>query len=504
MNDHEHQHPHGHDHDHAHGHDHDHDDPFHVHATRELNIDEFDPANRSLAEALRISFGILKIVVIVLLILLLVVGGYREVKDGQVAIKLRFGAPQGEWLGQGAERHFAVEVLKPGPHFALPEPIDRLIIVPTKEQSLTIESRKLRVMNPQTGGEQTIVDTGFWFEMRDEDATKKLEEITPRGAGLTPGRDGSLITADHNIVHGKWKINYRIEDAAAFARHVGSTDITESLRRAEDLVRQSAECAIVHVVAQTSVEDFVGSNVDSGAIRELTNARLASVPSGIIVNEVLLQGNTPPLKVLDAFNAVNQAQSEKAKQIEEAGKEAEQTLTETAGRANRALMLVIDYYEQAVRERDAWRMALGRDALNALLAERTVAEALEPLASDERMATSRFGRIIDELSDARVGGAVSERIKQAEADRRNLKAVVQSEYNAFRAQYEKFAGDPQLERIVRQRLWQDTVQEVFRNAREVFYLPRDASELYIVLGSNPEIRRMSESEASRKQLGSSE
>jgi len=496
MNDHDHQHDHVHDHNCDHGHD----DPFHVHQTRELNVDEFDPANRSLAEALRISFGILKIVVAVLVVLLVVVGGYREVKEGQVGIKLRFGAPQGVWRTEGDRQIFSVEVLEPGAHFALPEPIDRVVIVPTRPQLLTIESRGVDVFNPQTGRMQTNIDTGFWFEDKPGEATKPLEEKQPRGPGLVPGRDGSLLTADNNIVHGKWSISYRIDDAATFARHVGSTDVTESLRRADQLVRQAAERAIVQVIATTDVESFVQSRVDRPRIRTLANNTLAEIPSGITVTDVLLATATPPLQVRDAFAAVNNASNESKRVLEEAKTEREQTLTESAGRAHGALVEAIDYYEQALRDGDAERIDKGRAAINALLAERTVGEALEPFVGDAHFDQAALDKIISEMADATVGGEVSDRIKRAESDRTNLEAAVQAELNAFLAQYEKFKNDPQLERIIRQRLWQDTVQEMLTGVREVFYLPRDASELYIVLGSNPEIRKMNETEARKKQL----
>jgi len=510
MNDHDHPHDHAHTpdhqgrdhhgHGHGHDHDHDHDDPFHVHPTRELNVDEFDPANRSLAEALRISFGILKFVVLVLLVVLIVVGGYREINEGQVGIKLRFGAPRGEWLTEGDQRRFAVEVLEPGAHFALPEPIDQVIIVPTRAQLLTIESRRVEAVNPQTGRTQSIIDTGFWFEERADQATLPLEEKTARGAGLTPGRDGSLITSDKNIVHGRWSISYRIDDAATFARHVGSTDVTESLRRADELVRQAAERAIVHVVATTDVEAFVRARVDRAGIRERANATLAEMPSGIVVTDVLLDTATPPLRVRDAFQAVNDAQSERDQNKEEARKEAEQTLTETAGRAHPALVLAIDFYEQAIRIGDEQAVDRARAAIDALLAERTVGEALAPLAGQPLLDADRLAWVASELADASVGGDVSDRIERAESDRTNLEAQVQAELNAFLAQYEKFKNDPQLKRIIRQRLWQDTVQEILTSAQEVFYLPEDAASLYIVTGSNPEIRRMTETEARERQL----
>jgi regulator of protease activity HflC (stomatin/prohibitin superfamily) len=129
-----------------------------------------------------------------------------------------------------------------------------------------------------------------------------------------------------------------------------------------------------------------------------------------------------------------------------------------------------------------------------------VGEALEPFADDARFDPAAYEKIISEVADATVGGEVSNRIKRAESDSTDLEAAVQAEKNAFLAQYEKFKNDPQLERIIRQRLWQDTVQEMLTGVTEVFYLPRDASRLYIVLGSNPEIRKMTETEARKRQL----
>ncbi|MDH3585164.1 MAG: SPFH domain-containing protein, partial [Phycisphaerae bacterium] len=174
----DHGHDHGHHHDHGHSHGHDHDDPLHVQPTSHLDMDELDPANRSLAEALRASFFILFLVMIALVVSFLFSGTF-SVDEGEVAIRLHFGAA----VGGG-------QVYEPGWHLAWPEPIDEIIKIPTSVQSLQL-------------------NRPFWMQERPGEELKPLSERTPKQA-LEPGVDGYLLTGDRGIVHTRWTINYRV------------------------------------------------------------------------------------------------------------------------------------------------------------------------------------------------------------------------------------------------------------------------------------------------------
>ncbi len=471
---------HNHNQDHR-GHGQTHDDPFHVHPTGELDTADFDPASRSLAEALRISFGILKAVVIVLLIVFVGVGGYRKVEEGQVGVRVRLGAVQGERTQTG----FIVDLLEPGPHFALPEPIDRIILVPTKQQLTVIQPVGREQTDPETGEVVEMIDTGFWFEQSPEQAVLPLDEKRVPTGGLKPGRDGSLITADQNIVHGKWTVNYSIPEkgAAAFAMNVGAADVTESLRRAEMLVRQVTQRAIVHVVAQTSVDDFTLGRVDRAAIRLLANDTLERMDAGVRVDDVLLDAYTPPLNTRAAFNAVTSALSERDAARTAAEKEREQILAEAAGAGWRALLAAIDDYEQAREHHpiDSPQVQAAAEVLDRMLAD--------PVA----------------LADYGISGAVAELIQAAQSQRTNFKTLVEAEANTFQSQYRKYTDaqgniDQRLRRIMIQRLWQDTVEQVFAAAEEVFWLPRGTDELYIEFGPNPAVRRAAETDARRRAM----
>src|SRR5512137_487370 len=78
-----------------------------------------DAGSQALAEALRSSFAIIK-VVMVLLVLLFLASGFFTVGPQERAILLRFGKPVGE--GEAA-------LLLPGLHWSLPYPIDESITV---------------------------------------------------------------------------------------------------------------------------------------------------------------------------------------------------------------------------------------------------------------------------------------------------------------------------------------------------------------------------------------
>src|SRR5690348_12096254 len=92
-----HHHDHGHDHDHGHG-DHDHGDGHDHHhgegdgdghepgGNGRARFEELDPAQQSLADALRVSFGVLKAIMVVLLILY-AFSGFFSVGNNEVALR---------------------------------------------------------------------------------------------------------------------------------------------------------------------------------------------------------------------------------------------------------------------------------------------------------------------------------------------------------------------------------------------------------------------------------
>ena len=93
--------------------------------------DELDAAGKSLSEALRISFIILKIIMVVLVVVFLA-SGFRTIEPDEQALVLRFGKIR----GAGENR-----ILGPGLKWVFPYPIDKIVKIPVaKKQNLPINS----------------------------------------------------------------------------------------------------------------------------------------------------------------------------------------------------------------------------------------------------------------------------------------------------------------------------------------------------------------------------
>jgi regulator of protease activity HflC (stomatin/prohibitin superfamily) len=395
--------------------------------------DDLDPAARSLAEALRVGFFILKAVMVILLVALLL-SGTRSVQEGNVAVRLLFGALH----GAPGER-----ILEPGgPYLWPPEPIGEFVLVPTTLQ-------RLQLHGPDA----------FWYHTepgRELDRHDHGDHLRPT-AGLVPGRDGSLLTTDHNIVHGLWTITYHVRRDAAddFVRHVGgAAPVPEMLARATATVRPLAQQAIVAAVARVSADDFVRSGVDREAITRQINERLRQLHAGLAVTQVLLDQAAPPESVQDAFQALARAESDRARTIDEARQEATSTLVSVAGEQHRALLQAIEQYGDLRRQGDAAGVARAEGDIADLLAGAT--------------------------------GEASERLRAATLYRRTVEATIRAEAEEFTRLLPEYRRDP---RIVLERRWQDTLQRLLAGDVETFYLPVDPDkELYLEIAGDPRLR----------------
>ena len=104
-----------HDHDHA-GHDHGHS---HVHD----DAPAVDPAQQSLADALKVSFWLLRALMIALVVIYVCFSGMYQVAENEAAVVTRFGKIVGAEDGASA-------VKEPGFHFAPPFPSKKCCACP--------------------------------------------------------------------------------------------------------------------------------------------------------------------------------------------------------------------------------------------------------------------------------------------------------------------------------------------------------------------------------------
>jgi membrane protease subunit HflK len=249
-----------------------------------------DAGSQALAEALRSSFAIIK-VVMVLLVLLFLASGFFTVGPQQRAILLRFGRPVGE--GEKA-------LLGPGLHWSLPYPIDESILV-------------------SISGLQQIKSTVGWYAMTAEQELSGVEP--PVGGPLNPVVDGYAITADSNIIHSRATLTYRIKDPIRYVF---------SFVNASNAVQNTLDNALLYAASRFRVDDILTRDI--AGFQESVRRRATQLADqqdlGIVIEQCVVQ-SVPPRQLRDAFANVLKAEVMRSKVLNEA-RSAENQLTNKA------------------------------------------------------------------------------------------------------------------------------------------------------------------------------
>jgi membrane protease subunit HflK len=296
---------------------------------------ELDVAGKSLSDALRASFIILKIIMLVL-VLVFLASGFRTIGSDEQALVLRFGRIR----GIGEERVLGSGLVGPLPwlHWVFPYPIDEIVRIPVQKKiSLPIDS--------------------FWYYQRSAEILGegpiKRDIVSDK---LNPIRDGYCITrseprdeiiegskdSDYNIVHCKWQITYKIDDPERFFRNVYvDFDRIQAGQNYADVITENVTPMLKYIVDDSIVSTMVNYTIDdvifeqiaavTQHVKSLLQAKLDAIESGMQVVSVQLTDKTWPRQVDEAFQASIKASQESQRAISEARAYAEQTLNEVAG-----------------------------------------------------------------------------------------------------------------------------------------------------------------------------
>lgn len=418
----------------GHGHAHHHDEP---HETPVFS----DPAAQSLSQALQSGFNVLRLIMIVLLVAYFL-SGYFQVMPGQQGLIVRFGKLR---VNPNPVEGLAASVFGPGWHFKWPDPFDTKILIDGRQQSLVVQS--------------------FMYDLATADPAKSVSENVPQKMQLIPGADGAMLTGDRNLSHGRWTVEWRVENAEKFVRNVG-----ESEREGEPLLRRVIENAVVRCVAGRRVEEVLREAPE--AVREDVRLRvekeLAALDTGILIVKVRSE-TTEPGTVVAAFKEATSAVQEKARAVQEAEQEADRILAAAAGPRAK--------YEALI------------NAINAYGAAQTAG------ADDAKLRELRL-RIDEHLAGA--DGAVRTQLSAAEATRDAAREKLQQELTEFLAFRDLHARDPQIATLQGWSRLREAILGAIEN--EVFYLPRaDLIDIFV----NRDPQRILEQERRRiqKQAG---
>lgn len=404
-------------------HKHDHDDCDHDHS----HIETLDPAQQSLADALKVTFTILKVIMLCLLLYYIFFSGLFTVKSGDRAVKLRFGnivtANDGAGLDAG------------GPYFAMPFPVEQAKIVQMTQRSI-------------------VLDSQFWWSADGNTAGMTTDEIAQNAsATLDPVTKGSMITGDANIVHTQWRVLYQVSNINSFLMQVGSFEL------ADILVRNVSEEAAVYAVAQTTADDVINGRPGVELAKARIQEILLEMNTGLVVVEVTAPGKSMPLTVRGSYEAVVGAVSEQGQRIESARQERSRILGSAAGEGYEDLLKLIDAYETA-------QSAGNKEALATLTGQ-----------LDTAYRSLKIG-------DKRIGGEASQIINTALGYQTQVSQQLEAEAQQFTDLLEQYQANPQ---IVLNRLWFDAKEDILTSPGvEVFYTPTN-SQTYLELNRRPDI-----------------
>jgi len=255
-----------------------------------------DPGSQALAEALRSSFAVVKVVMFVLVVVFFASGFFMVGAQERVII-LRFGKPQ----GSGDE-----ELLGPGKlHWSFPYPIDELVHVPIT-------------------GIQKVSSTVGWYATTPEQELAGTE--APAGPMLNPEVDGYVLTADNNIIHTRATLTYRITEPTLYVFNFVT---------ASNAVQNALDNALLYAAGHFKVDDVLVGEVAGfqDAVRKRAVKSIEDYNLGITVEQCTVQ-SMPPRQLKDAFASViaaevkrnsllNQAHSDENRVLSKAGADSE-------------------------------------------------------------------------------------------------------------------------------------------------------------------------------------
>lgn len=255
-----------------------------------------DPANQSLAEALRLSYRVLQLAILALVVAFLF-SGFQSVREGSTGVKTMFGKiVEGE---EGAQ-------LSPGLTPFWPYPVGELLVFDQKRPVKLEREFQPREMPNAATKDQQVDQAGDNRELIME-------------------RDGWVMTADGDIAHVSLVAEYSVSDAVEFITKL-------SPESADAIVRKALMRGTVQAAAKFTLDELVQSaQAPAAEVVLRTQEVLDRLGTGLTITSVTFIDRSPPRFVDSKFRDV-QTKRENAKTVvEQARQRVTETLTGVAG-----------------------------------------------------------------------------------------------------------------------------------------------------------------------------
>jgi membrane protease subunit HflK len=172
-----------------------------------------------------------------------------------------------------------VDLLQPGFHVRLPQPIENVV--------------RQTVLQRQT-------NVGF---LEDPDNPNATPQNVPR--------ESLMLSGDGNIVDIDFSVQWRIHNAA---------DYTFSLSDPDETIKAIAESAMREAVGQSKFDIAAGQGRGDieDRVRTIMQTALDAYKAGVSIVRVNVRGVNPPAQVIDAFRDVQAAKQDKIRKLNDA------------------------------------------------------------------------------------------------------------------------------------------------------------------------------------------
>lgn len=310
-----------------------------------------EAGTRALADALRSSFVIVKILMVGLVVLFFF-SGIFTVPSQERAIVLRFGKP----VGTGEQ-----QLLGPGLHWSFPSPIDEIVRIPIGE---------VQIVRSRAG----------WYQVTPEEEASGQEQ--PGNFTLNPAVDGYTLTSDGNIIHVRATIRYRITDPLNYVLNFVS---------ASNVVENAVDNALFYAssfyTADRAIrDDQLGfRETVLNRVRDLVNQHKLGI--SIESGEVTVR---PPKQVREAFDQVTIADIGRRATNDQAQAYANTLVSTARGRASAILN---------EGRSDATRLIQQVSAESRYFKDQLASYASSPEMFRSRLQAEAMGRILTNVQD---------------------------------------------------------------------------------------------------------
>jgi modulator of FtsH protease HflK len=230
-------------------------------------------------------------------VVLWILTGVYVIQQQEQGVVLRFG------------KH--VDLLQPGFHVRLPQPIETVIRQHVQQRQINI---------------------GFVEDPRN-----------PSAQPTNVPRESLMLTSDENMVDIDFTVLWRVRDAAHFSFNVLEPDET---------VKAVAESAMREAAGQSKYSIILapGRGDVENRVREIMQATLDDYKAGVWVEKVNIRKVDPPAEVIDAARDVAAARQDKDRKRNVANAYAKSIVPRAGGEAKKILQDAEGYKQQQIAE----------------------------------------------------------------------------------------------------------------------------------------------------------